>query len=101
MTETIDRAGGARELLRLSWPLILSNSVWTLQTFIDRIFLSELGSDYVAASMPAVMLFWTPLTLFQNTANYATTFVAQYVGAGRPERVGSAVWQALWFALVT
>src|SRR5260370_15191133 len=28
------------------------------------------------------------------------TFVAQYTGAGRPERVGPAVWQALYFAVV-
>jgi MATE family multidrug resistance protein len=32
---------------------------------------------------------------------YASTFVAQYVGAGRKERVGPAVWQALHFALIS
>lgn len=87
------------ELLRLSWPLILSNSIWTLQTFIDRVFLAQLGDDVVGATMPAVLLFWTPLILFQNTANYATTFVAQYTGAGRPERVGPSIWQALYFGV--
>src|SRR5438105_15959883 len=86
--------GGARELLTLALPLILSNSFWTLQITIDRILLSRLSSDAVGAAMPAVLVFWTPLTLFQFTANYATTFVAQYVGAGRPHRVGPAVWQA-------
>lgn len=101
MTQVTDRAGGKAELLLLAWPLILSNSIWTLQITIDRVFLSWLGSEAVAAAMPAVMLFWTPLTLLQNTANYATTFVAQYLGAGRNERVGPAVWQALWFALGT
>ena len=35
------------------------------------------------AAMAGALLFWAPLTLLQNTANYATTFVAQYVGAGR------------------
>jgi len=92
--------GGGRELLRLSLPFILSNSVWTLQIALDRVFLSQLGKDNVAAAMVAVMLFWTPLALLQNTASYATTFVAQYVGAGRSQRVGPVVWQALYFAVV-
>jgi MATE family multidrug resistance protein len=93
------RPGGGRELLRLSLPFVLSNSVWTLQIALDRVFLSQLGKDNVAAAMVAVMLFWTPLALLQSTANYATTFVAQYVGAGRNERVGPVVWQALYFAV--
>src|SRR5262249_28292537 len=38
--------------------------------------------------------------LLQNIANYATTFVAQYTGAGRHERVGPAVWQALYFSVL-
>ncbi|MBY0527102.1 MAG: MATE family efflux transporter [Gemmataceae bacterium] len=93
--------GGGRELVLLAMPLILSNSVWTLQITLDRIMLSRLGGDNVAAAMAAVALFWTPLTLFQTTASYATTFVAQYTGAGRPDRVGPVIWQALYFSVVS
>jgi MATE family multidrug resistance protein len=92
--------GGSRELLRLALPLILSSSFLTLQVSIDRALLSHFSSDAVAAAMPAAMLYWTPFLLLQNIANYAMTFVAQYTGAGRPERVGPAVWQALYFAVV-
>jgi MATE family multidrug resistance protein len=91
--------GGAVELLRLAGPLILSNSFLTLQLTIDRILLSQSSSDAVGASVPAMLLYWTPFALLQNTVNYATTFVAQYTGAGRPERVGPAVWQALYVAV--
>jgi MATE family multidrug resistance protein len=93
------RPGGAVELLRLAVPLILSSSFMTLQITIDRALLSQYSSDAVAAAMPAALLYWTPLTLFQNIANYATTFVAQYTGAGRRERVGPAIWQALYFSV--
>src|SRR5262245_24018396 len=75
--------GGYGELLRLALPLILSSSFLTLQITIDRVLLSQYDSDTVAAALPAALLFWTPLTLLQNTAGYATTFVAQYLGAGR------------------
>jgi MATE family multidrug resistance protein len=95
------RPGGARELLEIAWPLILANSFWTLEVALDRMYLSRVGSLEVAASVPAAGLFWSPFILLQNTAAYATTFVAQYLGANRRQRVGPAVWQALhfsWFA---
>jgi MATE family multidrug resistance protein len=92
--------GGGRELFRLALPFILSNGCWTLQIALDRVLLSRSSSDAVGAAMAAAMLFWTPLTLLQNIANYATTFVAQYTGAGQPHRVGPAVWQALHFSIL-
>jgi MATE family, multidrug efflux pump len=92
--------GGMRELLALAWPLVVSNSFWTLQIALDRILLSRHSSAEVAAAMPAAILFWTPFNLIFHTASYATTFVAQYTGAGRPERVGPAVWQSVWFSVL-
>lgn len=93
--------GGWRAVGRLALPLILANSFWTLQITIDRVLLGRLSSDAVAAAMAGAMLFWTPLALLQSTAAYASTFVAQYYGAGRRERVGPAVWQAIHFSLLT
>jgi MATE family multidrug resistance protein len=90
--------GGAVELLRLAWPLVLGNSFWALQIFIDRVLLGRAGGDQVGAALATALLFWTPMCLFQNTANYATTFVAQYTGAGRPRRVGPIIWQSLYFS---
>src|SRR5438445_6993455 len=94
------REGGAVELLRLAIPLILSSSFLTMQIVVDRALLSKASSEAVAASVPAVALYWTPFLLLQNIANYATTFVAQYTGAKRPQRVGPAVWQSLHFSVV-
>lgn len=98
MDETESIAGGSRELLKLAFPLVLSNAFWTLQMTIDRIMLSRQNSDAVGAAMTAGVLYWVPLALLQQTAAYATTFVAQYIGAGRKERAGPAVWQAIYFS---
>jgi len=46
------------------------------------------------------MMFWTLFVMFQCTAMYVATFVAQYTGAGRPHRVGPAVWQGLYFSII-
>jgi MATE family multidrug resistance protein len=89
----------AWQLLALAWPLILGQSFWTVQIVLDRILLSRSSTEAVGAGLSAVMVFWSALTLFQFTANYATTFVAQYTGAGQPHGVGKVTGQALWFAL--
>lgn len=91
--------GGGRELLRLAFPFVLSSSIWTLQIALDRILLSRADSDAVGAAMVSALLFWTPISLLQNISGYASTFVAQYTGAGKPQRVGPAVWQAIYFSL--
>src|SRR4051812_44099291 len=88
------------QVLKLAWPLIVSNSFTTIQVFVDRLFLTKYDPDAVAAATSAMMLFWIPFVLLFFTSNYVSTFVAQYTGAKRPERVGPSVWQGLYFSLV-
>ena len=93
-------AGGSRELLTLALPLVVSQSFMTVQVFVDTILLAWHDPREMAASFPAVMWFWLVFGLLQVTAGYVSTFVAQYTGAGRPERVGPAVWQGIHFAIL-
>jgi multidrug resistance protein, MATE family len=91
--------GSLGELLRLAWPFVLSQSFLTLQLILDRILLSRAAGAAVGASMAAGMLWWVLIALLTNTAGYATTFVAQYTGAGQPRHVGAIIWQALYFSV--
>ena len=93
-------AGSSRELLTLALPLIVSQGFMTVQVFLDTILLAWHDPREMAASFPAVMWFWLLFGLLQVTAGYVSTFVAQYTGAGRPERVGPAVWQGIHFAVL-
>src|SRR5689334_2577820 len=86
-------------LLRLAWPLVVGNSFTTVQVFIDRLFLSWYDVDTSTAAVLANTLFWLPYALLFPTAGYVATFAAQYTGAGRPRRVGPAVWQGIYFSL--
>jgi len=92
--------GGSRELLALALPLVVSQSFMTVQVFVDTFLLAHHDPREMAASFPAVMWFWLPFGLLQVTAGYVSTFVAQYMGAGRPERVGPAVWQGVHFSIL-
>jgi MATE family multidrug resistance protein len=72
----------------------------TVQVFVDTVLLARYDSRAMAASLPAVMWYWLAFGLLQVTAGYTATFVAQYTGAQRPHRVGPAVWQGIYFAVL-
>src|SRR5262245_35094719 len=91
--------GGSRELLKLATPLIISQSFMTVQVLADTVLLARHNTDEMTASFPAVMWYWLAFGLLQVTAGYTSTFVAQYTGAKRDNRVGAAVWQGIYFSL--
>jgi len=93
------REGGYRELLGVALPLVLSMGVRSIQLFVDRTFLAWYSGNTLAASAPAGVLGFTVIVLFMDTAAYCNTFVAQYLGAGMPRRIGAAVWQGAFLAL--
>jgi MATE family multidrug resistance protein len=92
--------GGYREFLSIALPLILSTASWSIQHFVDRVFLTWHSTEALAAAMPAGIASFTFISLFMGTAQYVNTFVAQYIGARRPERVGPAIWQGAYLALL-
>ena len=49
--------------------------------------------------MAVMGLFWTRMALLQQTAAYVTTFVAQYYGAKRLDRIGPSVWQSIYVSI--
>ncbi len=92
---------GYGEVLQIAFPLILSTGSWSLQHFIDRMFLTWYSPEAIAASMPAGMVNWTLVSVLMGTAVYVNTFVAQYFGARQPERIGPAVWQGIYLSILT
>src|SRR5262245_60776126 len=92
-------AGGGREVLAISYPLILSQMSFTVQTFVDRLFLTWFSPEAMAGAVPALFATLGLIGLFIGTGEYLTTFIAQYFGAGRHERIGPAVWQGIYFSL--
>jgi len=92
--------GGGREVLAISYPLILSQMSFTVQTFIDRLFLTWFSPEAVAGAVTALFATWGLIGLFIGTGEYLTTFIAQYFGASRHERIGPALWQGIYFSLL-
>ena len=91
--------GSIRELLEMAVPLIISSGSLSLMYVCDRMFLTWHSQAELAAALPAGITYWTFLSVFYGTCTYLNSFVGQYEGAGRPERVAAAVWQGVWLAL--
>jgi len=92
--------GGYRQVLAIAVPLILSTASWSVQHFVDRMFLAWYSPETIAAAMPAGMVYFTVVSVFMGTAGYASTFIAQYHGAGRYDRIGPAIWQGVYVSLL-
>lgn len=99
LVENWRRPGGYRAVFKISLPLIVSMSSHTVMLFTDRLFLGRYSLDTLAASVPAGLLAFMFMCFFMGVVEFTNTFVAQYVGAHLPRRVGSALWQGIYLAL--
>jgi len=94
------KPGSMRELITVAWPLVLSSGSLSLMSVVDRVMLTGYSPDSLAAVTPASMLHWTIACIPMGTILYANTFIAQFDGAGRPDRFAKTLWQAVWLAIV-
>jgi MATE family multidrug resistance protein len=90
-----------RQVLRVSLPLVVSMSSTMIMEFTDRIFLANYSLDAIAAALPAGITAFLFISFFLGTAQYLNVFIAQYTGSGRPQRVGPALWQGIYFSVVS
>jgi MATE family multidrug resistance protein len=101
LRDLFEGPGGGREVLTIATPLMLAQLSYTLQVFVDRLFLTWYSTEAVAGAMTGGIATIALIGLFTTTGEYLTAFVAQYMGAGRHERVGAAVWQGIYFAIAS
>ncbi len=99
--QTPSYSASIRELLTIAIPLAISSGSVTLMHLANRLFLTWHNKDELAAVLPSAMWNWTLLSIFIGTAQYVNTFVSQYEGAQRPERVSASIWQGAYFAIIS
>jgi len=90
-----------RQVLRVSLPLVISMSSTMIMEFTDRVFLANYSLDAIAAALPAGITAFLFISFFLGTAQYLNVFVAQYSGSGRPQRVAAALWQGIYFSVLS
>ncbi len=92
--------GGLREMLAIALPMVVSQGCETAMIFVDRLFLSRLGTVPMSASMAGGLASFMMMTFFIGLIGYATALVAQYLGAGRKENCARVLTQTIFIALL-
>ncbi len=87
-------------MLAIALPMVVSNGCETAMVFVDRLFLSRLGTLPMSASMAGGLASFMMMTFFIGLIGYATALVAQYLGAGRKENCARVVTQTLYLAML-
>lgn len=93
--------GSMRELLQISFPLIVSLMSSGFMLFLDRLFLAHYSLNALNAAAHAgasvqFLQFWTLATVC-----IAEVLVGRYNGAGKFNKLGQPIWQMIWLAIGT
>lgn len=89
-----------RETLSIAMPMVLSMSFDTLMTFVDRLYLAQLGSAHMNAALAGGLAQFMFTTFFMGLIGYGTALVAQNLGAGKLWRCAPSIVQAVGIALL-
>lgn len=88
-----------REVLNVCLPLVLGMSATTVMEFTDRIFLANYSIEAISAAAPAGITAFLFMAFFGGVGGYSGVFIAQYFGSGANHRIGSVLWQGIYFSL--
>ena len=93
--------GNFKEMAYTATPLILSSFSGSMVFFFDRLILanhslSAMNAVAAADSIGTIFIFGV-----MYVAAISEVFVGQFNGAKKFDQVGPAVWQMLWFSLLT
>ncbi|MBT4136557.1 MAG: hypothetical protein HOE48_01520, partial [Candidatus Latescibacteria bacterium] len=83
-------------ILKIALPIIASNASYVVMLFIDRLFLSRLGKQELAAAMSGGLTSLVVSAFFVGLIGYVSALVAQYYGANKPQMCNRAVIQAFY-----
>ena len=92
---THNSTGTTRELIDLALPMVVSQGSFAVMVFFDRLFLSLLGPEYMAAALGGGVASFFSISLFIGVMAYANALVAQYYGAGELHKCPRVVTQGV------
>jgi len=93
------RVSPTRELLVIAAPTVLTMVSYPLKQFIDAWMVGRLGPEFLAGQGNGAVAAFLPISFFLGLFTVVNTWVAQHLGAGRPERGAAYAWNTLWLCL--
>ncbi len=89
-----------REIVRLAWPVLVSQMAVMLSGVIDTVMAGRLSADDLAAVGLGSSVYISIYVSMMGVLLALTPIAAQHFGAGRLREIGASFWQAVWVALV-
>jgi MATE family multidrug resistance protein len=88
-----------KHMLRLATPMVVTTVSFTIMQFVDRFMVSRLGTDALAAILPAGFVSFVPGGFVIGAMTSLNTFVSQSLGRGDRRACANYYWQAAYMGL--
>lgn len=89
-----------KKLIWLAAPIIGSMMSRTVMSFIDFIMVAKLGTNAMAAIMPAGLMLFLPVGFGMGLLSLVNTFVSQSLGRKKMRDCSAYAWQGVYLALL-
>jgi MATE family multidrug resistance protein len=86
-------------MLKLVGPMVVTNISFTIMQFVDTRMVAELGTNELAAIMPAGLLSFIPSSFALGVIRILNTFISQSLGRGDKDNCSNYCWQAIYMGL--
>ena len=83
----------------MAWPIMLGAMSFVIMDFVDKVFVSRLGLDNLAAVGSAGIWAYTLGVFFVGIAGCVSTFSAQSIGRGKKENCSRYAWQGIYISI--
>lgn len=100
-TKHFQGENGINKVWLIAYPMIISNASHSVIIFFDRLFLSKLSIEALAASMPGALTAFMFLAFFTGLTSYVNALSSQFFGANQYKQCASTAWQGLYISLVS
>lgn len=90
---------GVREVMVMSWPIILGSLSYTVMEFVDKWMVSKLGTEPLAAVGAAGIWSFTISTMLLGIIGCVSTFAAQSLGRDKKQDCARYTWQGIYLSI--
>ena len=99
LTENHAEETSLKYMLKLAAPMVVTNISFTVMQFVDRFMVSRLGTEALAAILPAGIISFVPVSFAIGVMTSVNTFVSQSLGRGQKRDCANYCWQAIYMGL--
>ena len=100
LQETTAGEATLKYILKLAWPIVITNISFTIMQFVNRLMVADLGTEALAAVLPAGIISTIPASFAMGIVTSVTTFVSQSLGKGSKKDCSNYCWQAMYMGMV-